>query len=146
MWSIIALNLRDVSLDYLFEKLQTIIGVEILSLSREISDLLFKTWTTRIEPSPIVSLMVAVIRKEIWSLHRPLKLELLLLLKNSLKILIYGAILEGKLFSRGMISEDFRDIIKKLVLNMRKLPREIHSSSDHDMISTIVFGIVLQAW
>ncbi len=45
-----------------------------------------------------------------------------------------------------MISEDFRDIIEKLVLNMRELPREIHSSSDHDMICTIVFGIVLQAW
>jgi hypothetical protein len=87
--------------------------------------------------------VIPVVGQEIRRVHRPLELSLLLLLKHSLEILIYRAVVEAEVLPTLMIAEDSRDIVEKFILHISELPREVHACRDHDMIGAIVLCIVL---
>jgi hypothetical protein len=84
-----------------------------------------------------------IVGQEIRGVHGPLELSLLLLLEHRLEILIYRAVVEAEVLPILMAAEDSCDIVEKFILHISKLPREVHTCRDHDMIRAIVLRIVL---
>lgn len=115
-----------------------------MSLRSEISDYLLEMWPRCKVASPEMCHMIAVVREKVWSVDRPFKFGFPLSFLNSCEILIDSAVLEHKLFAKCVRPEDLSYVIEKLVVNMGKLPSEVHASCYHDVVSLIVLGIVLQ--
>ena len=137
----IALNL-PISLIHIFKGKK---GIILHCERSEVPDKFLEIRPTCVKSSPVVSCVKPVVREEISGKDRPFKLLFFLLLLYSVHIVVNGAIEKVEFSSIGMVHKHSRSIIKEFIVYVGKLPGEIHTRSDHYLISLVMTGISVEA-